>query len=173
MCGRIRGGRRRGWGWCWRIPVRWWWSRTGGWRGWRAGRGGRGGGRGGWWGGGGGGPVGGGEVLLGGGDDGAVGVAAGAAELAYVMYTSGSTGVPKGGAVTRGAVAALAADGGWVAGGGVRVLMHAPHAFDASTYEVWVPLLSGGQVVVAPPGTVDAGVLGRLIGGHGLSAVPV
>ncbi|WP_234320988.1 AMP-binding protein, partial [Streptomyces rimosus] len=35
--------------------------------------------------------------------------------------------------------------------------MHAPHVFDASLYEVWVPLATGARVVVAAPGTVDAG----------------
>ncbi|MEO3972426.1 amino acid adenylation domain-containing protein [Streptomyces sp. CAU 1734] len=77
-------------------------------------------------------------------------------DVAYVMYTSGSTGTPKGVAVPHGAVAALAGDPGW----GVReddaVLLHAPHAFDASLFEIWVPLVSGARVVVAEPGVVDA-----------------
>ncbi|MDI5962454.1 non-ribosomal peptide synthetase [Streptantibioticus silvisoli] len=79
--------------------------------------------------------------------------------MAYVMYTSGSTGRPKGVAVTHRNVAGLAADHVWRGGNHARVLMHAPAAFDASTYELWVPLLSGGEVVVAPAGDLDPDTL--------------
>ncbi|MFI6639125.1 amino acid adenylation domain-containing protein [Streptomyces sp. NPDC050504] len=90
--------------------------------------------------------------------------------LAYVMHTSGSTGRPKGVAVTHRAVADLAADPCW--GDAARaVLLHAPYAFDISTYELWVPLLNGGRVVVAPPGTLDAEGLRRLTAEHALTAV--
>src|SRR5690606_11354596 len=44
-----------------------------------------------------------------------------------------------------------------------RVLLHSPYAFDASTYELWVPLLRGGEIVVAPPGPLDPATLQRLI----------
>ncbi|WP_345624365.1 AMP-binding protein, partial [Streptomyces ziwulingensis] len=78
-------------------------------------------------------------------------------DLAYVMYTSGSTGTPKGVAVPHGSVAALAGDAGWGVGPGDTVLFHAPHAFDISLFEVWVPLAAGARVVVADSGVaVDA-----------------
>ncbi|MET9700737.1 amino acid adenylation domain-containing protein, partial [Streptomyces sp. NPDC006529] len=92
--------------------------------------------------------------------------------LAYVMYTSGSTGTPKGVAVTHADVAALAADRWWQRHGNhERVLFHSPQAFDASTYELWVPLLSGGTVVVAPAGDLDAERIGRLVTEHRVTAL--
>ncbi|MER5345709.1 amino acid adenylation domain-containing protein [Streptomyces mirabilis] len=93
------------------------------------------------------------------------------AQLAYVIYTSGSTGVPKGVAVAHRDVAAFAADRRWRGGAHERLLMHSPHAFDASTYEIWVPLLSGGQIVVAPPAGLDAPGLRELAARHGLTGV--
>ncbi|MDT5024230.1 MAG: hypothetical protein QOE61_656, partial [Micromonosporaceae bacterium] len=86
--------------------------------------------------------------------------------LCYVMHTSGSTGTPKGVAVRHRDVVALAFDRRFSTGAHERVLMHSPLAFDASTYELWVPLLHGGQVVVAPPADLDVETLRRVIGGY-------
>ncbi|KOU29469.1 hypothetical protein ADK52_05810, partial [Streptomyces sp. WM6372] len=83
--------------------------------------------------------------------------------LAYVMYTSGSTGEPKGVAVTHRAVVDLVLDPSWKSGPEERVLFHAPHAFDISDYELWVPLLSGARVVVAPTGPIDSVALRKLL----------
>jgi amino acid adenylation domain-containing protein/non-ribosomal peptide synthase protein (TIGR01720 family) len=91
--------------------------------------------------------------------------------LVYAEYTSGSTGVPKGVAVRHRDVVALAADRRFRGGGHDRVLLHSPLAFDASTYELWVPLLNGGTVVVAPPGDVGPGVLRRMVAGHEVTGV--
>ncbi|MFD9410731.1 non-ribosomal peptide synthase/polyketide synthase [Streptomyces sp. NPDC059989] len=90
--------------------------------------------------------------------------------LAYVMFTSGSSGLPKGVAITHGDIVQLAADRCW---DGVtdRVPLHSPHAWDASILEFWVPLVRGGQVVVAPPGDLDVADLRALIEDTGITSL--
>jgi amino acid adenylation domain-containing protein len=74
---------------------------------------------------------------------------AGADDLAYVMYTSGSTGEPKGVEVTHRNVARLVDDPGFAELGPGTVMLHAASpAFDAATLEVWGPLANGGTVAV-------------------------
>jgi amino acid adenylation domain-containing protein len=94
-------------------------------------------------------------------------------QLVHVLYTSGSTGDPMGVAVTHRGVLGLALDSCWDGGGQERILMLAPYAFGVSTYELWVPLLRGGHLVLAPPGRLDVGTLRRLITEHRITAVHV
>lgn len=69
--------------------------------------------------------------------------------LAYVMYTSGSTGQAKGVEVTHRAIIRLVRDVEYVnLHAKPRVLHAAPLGFDASTFEIWAALLNGGTVVV-------------------------
>ncbi|MGW0811123.1 amino acid adenylation domain-containing protein [Nonomuraea sp. NPDC002799] len=91
--------------------------------------------------------------------------------LAYVMYTSGSEGRPKGIAVTHRGVAGLALDRRFAGGAQEAVLLHSPLTFDAATYELWVPLLSGGRVVVAPPGDLEADRLAALLAEHRITSL--
>ncbi|WP_405582823.1 amino acid adenylation domain-containing protein [Streptomyces sp. NBC_01190] len=95
---------------------------------------------------------------------------AGGERLAYVMFTSGSTGEPKAVAITHADILALTRDSLF---DGVRdaVLMHSAYAFDASTYEMWTPLLSGGRVVVAPPGVLEPADVRRLVADEGLASM--
>ncbi|MFH8371513.1 amino acid adenylation domain-containing protein [Streptomyces sp. NPDC018031] len=90
--------------------------------------------------------------------------------VACVMYTSGSTGVPAGVQVTHRNITALARDRCWRGEAHRRVLWHSPHAFDAVLYELWVPLLSGGRVCVAPPGPLQAATLREMVRRHRVTA---
>ncbi|MFG3016457.1 non-ribosomal peptide synthase/polyketide synthase [Streptomyces cinerochromogenes] len=87
----------------------------------------------------------------------------------YLMFTSGSTGTPKGVAVRQRDVVALALDRAFA--GHDRVLVHSPHAFDAATYEVWVPLLRGGTAVLAPPADLDAAQVRHAVTERGVSCL--
>jgi len=84
-------------------------------------------------------------------------------QLAYVIHTSGSTGHPKGVAVTQRDVVRLIFNPQWTTERHARVLMVAPYAFNVSTYEIWMPLLHGGQIVLAPPGHLEPATLRELI----------
>ncbi len=96
----------------------------------------------------------------------------GAGDLAYVIYTSGSTGTPKGVAVPHRAVVRLVRGTGYASFGPDEVfLMMAPASFDASTFEVWGPLLNGGALAIPPPGEVSLDALERAIRGFGVTTL--
>jgi amino acid adenylation domain-containing protein len=85
-----------------------------------------------------------------------------APNLAYIIYTSGSSGTPKGAMVTHGGMVnclqwmqqryELTEQDGF--------LMHTSLNFDPSVWEVFWPLMVGGRVVVAPSkGMLDSSAL--------------
>ncbi len=68
---------------------------------------------------------------------------------AYVMYTSGSTGAPKGVRVAHRGIARLVLNNGYADFNEQDSIAFASNpAFDASTMEVWGALLNGGQLLV-------------------------
>jgi amino acid adenylation domain-containing protein len=71
-----------------------------------------------------------------------------AEDLAYVMYTSGSTGQPKGICVPHRAVNRLVLDTNYVQVlASDRVAQASNASFDAATFEVWGALLNGARLV--------------------------
>ncbi|MDQ2149947.1 amino acid adenylation domain-containing protein [Alcaligenaceae bacterium C4P045] len=72
---------------------------------------------------------------------------------AYVIYTSGSTGAPKGVVVAHDAIVNRLL---WMGehygfGPACRTLQKTPATFDVSVWEFFLPLITGGVLVVAPP----------------------
>ncbi|SDE99573.1 amino acid adenylation domain-containing protein [Fontibacillus panacisegetis] len=74
--------------------------------------------------------------------------------LAYVSYTSGTTGVPKGVSIPHKGVVRLVKGWGKVNTDDV-FLQVSSSAFDASTLEIWSPLCNGGRCAVYGPGQVS------------------
>jgi amino acid adenylation domain-containing protein len=78
-----------------------------------------------------------------------------AEDLAYVMYTSGSTGQPKGVAVTHRAINRLVRNTEYVKlESSDRVGQTSNVSFDGATFEIWGALLHGATLVVLPKETV-------------------
>ncbi|KAF9997196.1 hypothetical protein BGZ80_007060, partial [Entomortierella chlamydospora] len=86
-------------------------------------------------------------------------------DTAYAMYTSGSTGLPKGVLVPHRAIARLVINNGYTnIGAHDRVAFAANPAFDASTFEIWAPLLNGGRVVIIDADTfTNSHLLGKAL----------
>jgi amino acid adenylation domain-containing protein/non-ribosomal peptide synthase protein (TIGR01720 family) len=97
-------------------------------------------------------------------------------QAAYVLYTSGSTGQPKGVVVSHEAIAAQLA---WMAEtfpvtAQDRVLHQLSGSFDPSLLEIFWPLLSGAAIVLArPDGHRDPGYLSGLIRQHTVTGMAI
>jgi amino acid adenylation domain-containing protein len=92
--------------------------------------------------------------------------------LAYVSFTSGSTGVPKGVCVPHAGVVRLVRDANYCELSRSQVFLQlAPISFDASTFEVWGALCNGAKLVIAPARNPSLDELGQIIASQGVTTV--
>jgi amino acid adenylation domain-containing protein len=92
-------------------------------------------------------------------------------DLAYIIYTSGSSGQPKGVMVRHEGLSNVAAAQQQVlhVGPGSRVLQIASVSFDASIFEVLMALASGGRLCIAPPDLPSGAPLSDFLELHGVT----
>ncbi len=90
--------------------------------------------------------------------------------LAYVMYTSGSTGTIKGVTVPQRAVVRLVKNNTFITIAPDDVFLQlAPVSFDASTLEIWASLLNGCRLAIFPPHAPTLSELGDVIAQNGVT----
>jgi amino acid adenylation domain-containing protein/non-ribosomal peptide synthase protein (TIGR01720 family) len=87
-----------------------------------------------------------------------------AENLAYLMYTSGSTGQPKGVSVPHRGVVRLVKETNYAELTATEIVpQFASISFDAATFEIWGSLLNGARLVLLPTQTPSLEELGSLL----------
>jgi tyrocidine synthetase-3 len=76
-------------------------------------------------------------------------------DLAYIMYTSGTTGTPKGSMIMQKSVARLVRNTNYLnITPDDRILLTGAIVFDATTFEIWGALLNGGTLYIVEKETI-------------------
>ncbi|MBX3596784.1 MAG: amino acid adenylation domain-containing protein [Rhizobiaceae bacterium] len=92
--------------------------------------------------------------------------------IAYVMFTSGTTGVPKGVVLPHRSIIRMLCDNHWLELSDRTVTLHSSaFAFDTSIIDIFAALLHGGTVIVPPDGTLSITQLADAIQGSGVNTL--
>lgn len=92
--------------------------------------------------------------------------------IAYIMFTSGTTGTPKAVKVMDRNIANLCTHPGYVRLDDSETLVHlAPASFDAATFEIWGALLNGARLVVPDDRPMNTDDIENLVQRHGITTM--
>lgn len=90
--------------------------------------------------------------------------------LAYINFTSGSTGVPKGVKIRNAGIVRLITNARYADLDPSSIVLHvASPTFDAATFEIWGPLLNGGTCVVYGKPYIRFSDLAKVVQGAGIT----
>jgi amino acid adenylation domain-containing protein len=94
------------------------------------------------------------------------------ASPAYILYTSGSTGLPKGVILCHRSVVRLVCNTDYVTISPNDVFLQlAPFSFDGSIFEIWGPLLNGARLAIAPPADPSIAEIADCIDHHRVTVI--
>jgi amino acid adenylation domain-containing protein len=95
-----------------------------------------------------------------------------AADPAHVMYTSGSTGEPKGAVIPHQAIVRTVCGTDYLRFAADETFFaFVPLTFDVAILELWGPLLNGARLVLCPPGLPSLDVLASTIEAQGVTTL--